>query len=72
MEGDDFGKTEVNQKCGDKEKIKEDVIKMTNVLEHIKVTGFTYFKNVIKAAMKIVGEYVGMKKSNAKKEKEPF
>ena len=45
---------------------------MTNVLEHIKVTGFTYCKNVIKAAMKIVGEYVGMKKSNAKKEKEPF
>ena len=72
LEGDDFGKTEVNLKYGDKEKIKEEVIKMNKVLEHIKITGFTHCRNVIQAAMKIVGEEVGMKKSNAKKKKEPF
>ena len=72
LEGDDFGKTEVNLKYGDKEKIKEEVIKMNKVLEHVKITGFTHCRNVIQAAMKIVGEEAGMKKSNAKKKKEPF
>ena len=72
LEGDDFGKTEVNLKYGDKEKIKEEVIKINKVLEHVKITGFTHCRNVIQAAMKIVGEEVGMKKSNAKKKKEPF
>ena len=72
LEGDDFGKTEVNLKYGDKEKIKEEVIKMNKVLEHVKITGFTHCRNVIQAAMRIVGEGVGMKKSNAKKKKEPF
>ena len=72
FEGDDFGKMEVNLKYGDKEKIKEEVIKMNKVLEHVKITGFTHCRNVIQAAMKIVGEEVGMKKSNAKKKKEPF
>ena len=72
LEGDDFGKTEVNLKYGDKEKIKEEVIKMNKVLEHVKITDFTHCRNVIQAAMKIVGEEVGMKKSNAKKKKEPF
>ena len=72
LEGDDFGKTEVNLKYGDKEKIKDEVIKMIKVLEHVKITGFTHCRNVIQAAMKIVGEEVGMKKSNAKKKKEPF
>ena len=72
LEGDDFVKTEVNLKYGDKEKIKEEVIKMNKVLEHVKITGFTHCRNVIQAAMKIVGEEAGMKKSNAKKKKEPF
>ena len=72
LEGNDFGKTEVNLKYGDKEKIKEEVIKMNKVLEHVKITGFTHCRNVIQAAMKIVGEEAGMKKSNAKKKKEPF
>ena len=72
LEGDDFGKTEVNLKYGDKEKIKEEVIKMNKVLEHVKITGFTHCRNVIQAAMKIVGEEVGMKKSNANKKKKPF
>ena len=72
LEGNDFGKTEVNLKYGDKEKIKEEVIKMNKVLEHVKITGFTHCRNVIQAAMKIVGEEIGMKKSNAKKKKEPF
>ena len=71
MEGDDFGKTEVNLKYGDKEKIKEEVIKMNKVLEHVKVTGFTHRRNVRQVTMRIVGE-VGMKKLNAKKKKEPF
>ena len=71
LEGDDFGKTEVNLKYGDKEKIKEEVIKMNKVLEHVKITGFTHCRNVIQAAMKIVGEEAGMKKLNAKKTKEP-
>ena len=72
LEGDDFGETEVNLKYGDREKIKEEVIKMNKVLEHVKIIGFTHYRNVIQAAMKIVGEEVGMKKSNAKKKKEPF
>ena len=71
LEGDDFGKTEVNLKYGDKEKIKEEVIKMNKVLEHVKITGFTHCRNVIQAAMRIVREEVGMKKSNAKKKNEP-
>ena len=45
---------------------------MNKVLEHVKITGFTHCRNVIQAAMRIVGEEVGMKKSNSKKEKEPF
>ena len=72
LEGNDFGKIEVNLKYGNKEKIKEEVIKINKVLEHVKITGFTHCRNVIQAAMKIVGEEVGMKKSNAKKKKEPF
>ena len=71
FEGDDFGKMEVNLKYGDKEKIKEEVIKMNKVLEHVKVTGFTHRRNVRQVTMRIVGE-VGMKKLNAKKKKEPF
>ena len=62
LEGDDFGKTEVNVKYGDKEKIKEEVIKMNKVLEHVKITGFKHCRNVIQATMRIVGEGVGMKK----------
>ena len=61
----------MNLKYGDKGKIKEEVIKINKVLQHVKITGFTYFRNVIQAAMKIAGE-VGMKKLNAKKKKEPF
>ena len=45
---------------------------MNNVLEHVKLTGFTHCRNIIPAAMAIVGEEVSMKKLNAKKEKEPF
>ena len=71
LEGDDFGKTEVNLKYGDKKKIKEQVIKMNKVLEYVKITGFTHCRNVIQAAMRIVGEEVGMKKSNGKKKNEP-
>ena len=50
LEGDDFGKTEVNLKYGDKEKIKEEVIKMNKVLEHVKITGFTHCRNQKKPA----------------------
>ena len=62
LKGDDFGKTEVNVRYGDKEKIKEEVIKMNKVLEHVKITGFKHCRNVIQATMRIVGEGVGMKK----------
>ena len=72
LEGNDFGKTEVNLKYGDKEKIKEEVLKMNKVLEHVKITGFTHCRNIIQAAMRIVGEEVGVKKSNAEKKKKPF
>ena len=73
MEGDDFGKTEVNLTYGDKEKTKQEVIKMNKVLEHAKITGFRHCKYIIPAAMRIVvGEAAGMKKSNAKKKKEPI
>ena len=74
LEIDDFGKMEVYLKYGEKEKIKEEVIEMNKVLQYVyvKITGFTHCRNVIQAAMKIVGEEIGMKKSNAKKKKEPF
>ena len=72
MEGDNFGKTEVNLKYGDKEKIKEELIKMNKVLEHVKTKGFKHCRNVIQAAMRIVGEEVVMQKSNAMEKKEPF
>ena len=72
MEGGDFGKTEVKLKYGDKEKIKEEVIKMNKVLEHVKITVLPHFRNAIQAAMRVVGEEVGMLKSNAKKKKEPL
>ena len=62
LEGDYFGKTEVDLKYGDKEIIKKEVIKVNKVLEHVKITGFAHCRNVIQAAMKIVGEEVGMKK----------
>ena len=60
LEGNDFGKTEVNLKYGEKEKIKEEIIKMKKLLEHVKITGFTHCRNVRQATMKIVD--VGMKK----------
>ena len=72
LEGDDFGKMEANLKYGDKEKIKEEVIKVNKLLEHLKITGFTHCRSVIQAALRIVEEDVGMEKSNAKKKKEPF
>ena len=72
LEGDDFGKTEANLKYGDKEKIKEEVIKVNKLLEHLKITGFTHCRSVIQAALRIVEEDVGMEKSNAKMKKEPF
>ena len=42
---------------------------MNKVFKHVKITGFTHFRNIIQAAMRIVGEEGGMKKPNAKKEK---
>ena len=45
---------------------------MNKVLKHLKITGFTHCRNVIQAAMRILREEVGMKKSNAKKKKKPF
>ena len=72
LKGDDFDKTEMNVNYGDKEKIKEEVIKINKVLKHVKITGFTHCRNVIQAAMRIVGEEIGMKESNTKKKKEPF
>ena len=56
LESDDFDKTEVNLKYEDKEKIKEEAIKMNKVLEHVKVTGFKNCRNVIQAAMRIVAK----------------
>ena len=72
LKGDDFDKTETNVNYGDKEKIKKEVIKIKKVLKHVKITGFTHCRNVIQAAMRIVGEEIGMKESNTKKKKEPF
>ena len=46
LEGNDFGKTEVNLKYGDKEKIKDEVIKMIKVMENVKITDFTHCRNV--------------------------
>ena len=47
LEGDDLDKTEGNRKYGRKEKIKEEVLKMEKVLEHVKITAFTHCNNVI-------------------------
>ena len=62
----------MNLKYEYKEKIKEEVIKRNKPLEHVKIRGSTHCRDVIEAAMKIVGEQVGMKKSNANKKIEPF
>ena len=72
MESDDSGKTKVNLKYGDKEEIKKEVIKVSKVLEDVKITGFTNCRNFRQGATKIAGEEVGMTKSNANKKKEPF
>ena len=72
LEGDGFGKKELSLKCGDKEKINEEVLKMNKMLEHVKITGFTLCRNVIQAATEIEEEEVSMTKSNAKKKKELF
>ena len=53
-ENNDFGKMEVNLNYVDKEKLKEEVIKRNKVLEHVKITGLTHYRNVMQAA--IVGE----------------
>ena len=50
---------DVNLKYEDKEKIKKEVIKMNKVLEHVKITDFTQYRNVIQAALRIVGKEVG-------------
>ena len=50
---------DVNLKYEDKEKIKKEVIKMNKVLEHVKITDFTQCRNVIQAALRIVGKEVG-------------
>ena len=73
LEGDDLGEMKGNRKYGHNEKVKEEVLKMNKVLEHVKITTFTHCNNAIQAAaIRIVGEEVGMKKSNAKKTKKPF
>ena len=45
---------------------------MNKVLEHVKITGFKHCRNIIQGAMRILGEEVGMQKSNSKKKKKPF
>ena len=55
-----------------REKLNEEVIKMNVVLQLIKITGFSHRRNVMQAAMGIVGEEFGMKKINVKEKKEPF
>ena len=55
MEGDDFSETEVNLKYGDKEMTKEKVFKINKVLEHVNIKDFTQCKNVMQAAMRILG-----------------
>ena len=54
LEDNDFVKTEVNLKYGDKEKLMEEVIKMNKVVDHVKITGFTHCSKVIQAAMRFV------------------
>ena len=71
MESDDFGKTELKLKYGDKEKTKEEVIKMNKVLEHVKITSFKHCRNVIKAAMAIVGEVGKEEKITFLEKKDP-
>ena len=64
-------KTELKLKYGDKEKIKEEVIKMNKVLEHVKITSFKHCRNVIKAAMAIVGEVGKEEKITFLEKKDP-
>ena len=65
--GDDFGKTEMNLKYGDNEKINEEVIKINKALECVKSTGFGHCRNATQAAIRIVREEFGMRKSAANK-----
>ena len=55
LEGDDFSETEVNLKYGDKEMTKEKVFKINKVLEHVNIKDLTQCRNVIQAAMRILG-----------------
>ena len=72
LAGDDFGKTEINLKYEDNEKINEEAIKIKKVLEYVKTTGFAHCRNFTQAAMRVVREEVGMKRSNTKKKQEHF
>ena len=47
LENNNFGKTEVNLKHGEKEKLREEVIKLSKMLEDVKITGFVHYGNVI-------------------------
>ena len=42
LENDNFDKATL--KYGDKEKLREEGIKLNKVLEHVKITGFTHFR----------------------------
>ena len=49
-------KKEISLTYRDKDRLKEEVIRMNKVLDHVKITGITHCRNVIEAVTKIVGK----------------
>ena len=62
-----MSKTEVNPKCRDKEKIKEGVIKMNNLLERVKITGCTHCRGSFKKYVCWGGDGGGSLKSEQRR-----
>lgn len=49
-------KKEISLTYRDKDRLKEEVIRMDKVLDDVKITGITHCRNVIEAVTKIVGK----------------
>ena len=69
MEDNDQDKKEINLKYTDKEKLKEEVIVMNKVLEHVKITGITLCRNVLQAAMKSIGKKLARRNRKQRKQR---
>ena len=69
MEDNDQDKKEINLKYKDKEKLKEEVIVINKVLEHVKITGITHCRNVLQAAMKSIGKKLAQRNRKQRRQR---